>query len=124
MTDVDAFVRDLPSGWKRESCQAMLVDIRALPVALAESIKWGNPYFEQRGAVVKWYVAKEWINVYFYKGHLLDDPQGVFELTDNCRMRTIKITPARPLDRAPFAELLQAAVALDGADGCTGTPTP
>lgn len=70
----------------------MLVDIRALPVALAESIKWGNPYFEQRGAVVKWYVAKEWINVYFYKGHLLDDPQGVFELTDNCRMRTIKIT--------------------------------
>ena len=111
--DVDAFVSGLPTGWKRDACLVLLEEIRALPTPLAESIKWRNPFFDLHGAVLKWYVAKGWINVYFYKGHLLDDAEGLFEPTDDSRMRTIKITEARSLDRAIFAALLHAAVKLN-----------
>jgi hypothetical protein len=94
----------------------MLDDIRALPVELDESIKWRNPNFDRDGAVVKWFLANEWINVIFYKGHLLDDRDGCFEPTDNIRMRTIKITEARPLDRSAWDRLLRAAVECNTPD--------
>lgn len=115
--DVDAFVRGLPAGWQRESCNVLLAAIRALPTGLDESIKWHNPFFEYRGAVVKWYVARDWVNVYFYKGYLLQDPGGVFEPTGNSRMRTIRISETRPLDQHAFVEMLRSAVALNARAG-------
>lgn len=110
---VDGFVSALPAGWKRDCCVELLADIRALPTPLQESIKWGNPHFDRHGAVTKWYVAKDWINVYFYKGHLLDDPGRCFEPTANSRMRMIKIIESRSLNRAAFTALLRTAVDLN-----------
>ncbi|MGO2004588.1 MULTISPECIES: DUF1801 domain-containing protein [Micrococcaceae] len=115
--DVDAFVSGLAVGWQRDACLVLLEEIRALPTPLEESIKWRNPYFDYNGAVVKWYVAKAWINVYFYKGYLLEDSEGLFEQTDDLRMRTVKITQARPLDRVSIAALLDAAVELNTPGG-------
>jgi hypothetical protein len=112
-SDVDAFVRALPTGWQQRCCLEMLEDLRALPAPLDESLKWRNPHFDRGGAILKWYVAKEWINVYFYRGALLEDRRGCFEATDNTRMRTIKVSEQRPLDRDAFRDLLGQAVALD-----------
>lgn len=120
-SDVDAFITALPAGWRRDSCVAMLHDIRGLPIPLAESLKWRNPYFEHHGAVVKWYLATEWINVYFFKGYLLEDPDGCFEPTSNSRMRTIKISETTAMNRSAFTALLRSAVELNSPTGTTHT---
>jgi hypothetical protein len=100
----------------------MLEDLRALREPLDESLKWRNPHFDGCGAVLKWYVAKEWINVYFYRGDLLEDRRGCFDATDNTRMRTIKVSKQRPLDRDAFRDLLGQAVGLDAGTGSGPVP--
>ena len=113
-TEVDAFVDGLDEEWKRRDCAAMVHIIRTLDVPLTESIKWGNPFFAGNKAVTKWFVAREWINVYFYQGQRLADPRGLLEASDNARMRTMRLSAAMPLDPEGFEDLLRAAVALDG----------
>jgi hypothetical protein len=99
----------------------MIQDLRALPQPLDESLKWRNPHFDQGGAVLKWCVTKDWINVYFYRGALLEDRRGCSETTENTRMRTIKVSMKRPLDRDAFRHLLGQAVALNAGTG-SGRP--
>lgn len=108
---VDSFVEEL-EGWQRVSYTQLLSAIRAA-APFGEHIKWGNPYFEIDGsAVVKTFCAKEWINVYFFRGRELRDPAGLFETTTNARMRTIKITPRTILEQAAVRDLLTRAVEL------------
>lgn len=108
---VDSFVDEL-EGWQRLSYARLLSDIRAA-APFGEHIKWGNPYFEIDGsAVVKTFCAKDWINVYFFRGRELADPAGLFETTTNARMRTIRITSRTILDQAAFRDLLAGAVEL------------
>lgn len=109
---VDQFVVSLPSDWQRIACAQLLEDIRA-SAHLTEHIKWGHPYFEADGsAVLKWFCAKEWINVYFFRGRELRDPHGLFEPSDNARMLTLKVTRGGDLDREAFCELVRDAAAL------------
>ncbi len=91
----------------------MLAEIRSADGPLSESLKWGNPYFSRHSAVLKWFVAKDWINVYFYRGHLMADPNGYFEPTQNARMRTLRVTADRIVAPSAFRELLDQAIRLD-----------
>ncbi|MEO7130531.1 MAG: DUF1801 domain-containing protein [Dermatophilaceae bacterium] len=110
--DVDRFVEALGEGWQRQACIDLLEDVRDA-ACLGEHIKWGHPYFEHDGAAVtKWFCAKGWINVYFFRGRELADPQGLFERSTNRRMLTVKVTPSRLLDRSAFRDLVRMAVAL------------
>jgi hypothetical protein len=85
MQSVQNFIDNLPSDWQRKACQALL----------------------------KWYVAKDWINVYFFKVMQFDDPNGLFEETDNKTMRTIKLYRDSTPDEAAYRELVRAAVRLN-----------
>lgn len=108
---VDAFVCAL-DGWKRVALEQLVSDIRAI-APFGEHIKWGNPYFEIDGsAVLKSYCATTWINVYLFRGSELADPTGLFEPTNNARMRTIRITAGRTLDREAVRDLVARAVQL------------
>ncbi len=110
--DVDRFVEALGEGWQRQACLELLEDVRDA-ACLGEHIKWGHPYFDHDGAAVtKWFCAKGWINVYFFRGRELADPQGLFERSTNSRMLTVKVTPNRLLDRNAFRDLVRRAVAL------------
>ena len=80
------------------------------------SIKWRNPFFSHNGAVLKWFVAKEWINVYFFKGSSLDDPAGLFIPTDNEEMRTIRLIETDKVPGKTIADLVRRAVALQEAE--------
>ena len=113
---IDAFVQDLEPAWQRQQCAALLEKTRELCPRLRESLKWGQPHFDGNGAVLKWFCAKAWINVYFYRGHALHDPTKMFEPTDNKRLRTIKLTEQHQLDAASFTALLQQAYTLDSID--------
>ncbi len=80
---------------------------------MAEPTGPGHPYFELHGnAVLKWYCAKAWINVYFFRGRELDDPDGLFEQSDNVKMLPIKITEGSSLEHDAFRQLVRAAAEL------------
>ena len=112
--EVDRFVESLGESWQREACANLLGDIRT-SARLSEHIKWGHPYFDYEGsAVLKWFCAKNWINVYFFRGRELSDPRELFEASDNHRMLTVKIHDANGLDRGAFRDLVRAAAVLAG----------
>ena len=112
--EVDRYVDAVEPAWQREVCVQLLEDIRA-SAHLGEHIKWSHPYFEYEGdAVLKWFCARNWINVYFFRGRELPDPNGLFEQSDNQRMLTIKVRDIDDLDRSAFRDLVHAAVLLAG----------
>ncbi len=112
--DIDHFVASLDDEWQLRACTQLLVDIRNSG-RLGEHIKWGHPYFDLSGAaVLKWFCAKDWINVYFFRGRELADPEGLFAPSTNSRMLTIKVTPEQFPDRTAFRNLVRDAVALAG----------
>ncbi|MGV8979111.1 MAG: DUF1801 domain-containing protein [Cellulomonas sp.] len=111
--EVDGFIDGLQRPWQQRTCRDLLAITRASSPSLAESLKWGQPHFDGRRAVVKWYCAAGWTNVIFYRGHRLDDGDGLFEPTGNARMRNWRITPEEPVVGRGFDRLLTQAVALD-----------
>lgn len=114
--DIDRYVETLDAEWKRSACAQLLADIRGSG-RLGEHIKWGHPYFELDGAaVLKWFCAKDWINVYFFRGRELPDPHGLFAPSSNARMLTVKVTPEKLPDRTAFTALVRDAVTLAGGD--------
>ena len=113
MESVQNFIDNLTPDWQREACQLLLDTQQTTEPAIEGAIKWQNPYFSYNGqALLKWYCAKEWVNVYFFKGIQLDDPHHLFEETDNKAMRTIKLNKENKLDTEAEAELVKPAVAL------------
>lgn len=112
--DIDLFVKALGQDWQRRACEQLLDDIRTA-ASLTEHIKWNHPYFDRDGAAVtKWFCAKDWINVYFFRGREVAGPQGLFEPSTNLRLLTVKVTPDRMLDRKAFRDLVRDAAALAG----------
>lgn len=79
MTDgaFEAYLADAQRPWPGEALDAVIAAIRA-GADLDEAIKWGQPYFSLNGrAVVKLYAARDWINVFYYRGAELPDPEGL-----------------------------------------------
>jgi len=110
--EVDSFVAELREDWQRVACARLLKDIGAAG-PFGEHISWRHPYSELDGAaVLKWFCAKEWINVYFFRGRELSDQHRLFESSDNARMRTVRLAAATDLNRSEFQDLVQAAAAL------------
>lgn len=107
---VDDFLDGL-TGWQREQCTLVVRTIRGASDEITESIKWANPYFDLNGSFIKLFVAKDWINIYFYKGNLLQDL--LFEPSKNNKMRTVKVYKSRPIDEVVFNRLVHAAAQLN-----------
>lgn len=121
-TEVDRFVDSLGDDWRRQACAQLLEDVRA-SARLGEHIKWGHPYFDYAGAAVtKWFCARDWINVYFFRGRELLDPHGLFEPSANSRMLTVKVTDALDLDRNAFRDLVRAAATLAACSAQVAAP--
>ncbi len=88
---VDLYLDNLAEPWPRQSAEAVIIMIRGAG-ALDEFIKWGQPYFSLGGrAVVKIYVAHDWINVFFYQGAELPDPAGLLGPGGRSSMRRLQI---------------------------------
>jgi len=67
--DVEIFIGRIALDWQQRACQAIWADIVAMAPNVETEIKWGTPYFSMSGrAIVKWFVAKAWINIYFFRG--------------------------------------------------------
>ena len=125
MSDVEGFIHNLEPDWQQEVCRRLLASQRQVSDEIDEAIKWGNPYFSANGrALLKWYCAKGWINVYFFKGRELADPDGLFIETDNRSMRTIRLFGDPTLDEEGYRDLVRRALILNGNDAGPTAPLP
>lgn len=113
MKTVQEFIDNLDKKWQHLSCRQLLALQQDVDSAIEGAIKWQNPYFSYNGhALLKWYCANDWINVYFFKGAQLQDPAHLFEETDNKSMRTIKLFADSELNEDAYWELVKSAVDL------------
>lgn len=74
--EVDAYIRR-SRKWPQE-----ITDLRPLLLArgLTEEIKWGKPCYSHEGTnIVIVQEMKDFLALMFFKGALMDDPQGVLE---------------------------------------------
>ncbi|KTS09001.1 DUF1801 domain-containing protein [Microbacterium testaceum] len=110
---IDAFVRDLPEPWPRDPAQRVIGAIRE-GGPFEESIKWGNPFFALDGrAVVKMFVARDWINVFFYRGADLEDPNNLLAEDGRSSMRRMRVLRDEPFHYELLAQLTRQAAALE-----------
>ena len=74
---LDTYLSAAERPWPHTALATIITAIRA-GANFEESIKWGQPYFAVNGrAVVKLYAARDWINLFYYRGSELPDPAGL-----------------------------------------------
>lgn len=113
---VDEFIQRIEEEWKKAFCEKFVTELRMLAPDIEESIKWKNPYFSLNGALLKFFVAKSWIDVFVYRGRELDSFQDLFYPDDNSKMRAIKIFEETPVEWQQIRSLLVAAIGLNRAN--------
>ena len=83
---------------------------------LRESIKWSNPCYEGRGLVCGIGAFQKHVRLFFFKGALLPDPDGLFvHGQDNASGRSLKFSHVRDIPIGKLRRLVRSAVALDAA---------
>ncbi len=112
-TGVDSYLDAAVRPWPHDALCDVVKAIRDCG-PFDESIKWGNPFFGVNGrAVVKLFAAKEWINVFYYRGAELPDPRGVLESEGRTAMRRVRIQRNDVVDRKTLVLLTRAAADLE-----------
>jgi hypothetical protein len=111
--EVDNFIQQLKIEWQQNTCKELIKRTRRSKPKLDEFIKWKNPYFEKNGAVLKWFVAKNWIDIFFYRGYELVEYQDMFREDENGKMRAIKILEDDKINYDRFEEMVKIAVKLN-----------
>jgi hypothetical protein len=113
MNDVETFIEHLSKKWQKQKCKELLAIQHKANGDLEAAIKWGNPYFSYQGkALLKWYCANNWINVYFFRGKDLNDKTGLFTETENVKMCTVKIFEDTEINDEGYLNLVKQAAAL------------
>ena len=86
---VDAYVAGM-EGWQAEAAQRLRDVVRSAAPSLAESIKWGQPVYEDNGPVCYFRSNADHLTFGFWRGTELDDPGMLLE-GEGDRMKHIKI---------------------------------
>ena len=114
MDEVEKFINELEVEWQKQKCQKLLDVQNQANKEIVSAIKWSNPFFSYNGkALLKWYCANGWINVYFFKGKELNDKSGLFIETKNTKMRTLKIFAETEINEEGYLDLIKQAVVLN-----------
>ena len=110
-TEVDAYVRAQPKEL-RDTLEAARRMVREAAPHAVETMKWGAPTYVGHGNIVALMAHKAHVNLQFYRGAELADPDGLLEGTGK-GMRHVKVRHARDLANPALKSLLRAAVRLD-----------
>ncbi len=70
---------------------------------LEETLKWGAPHFEYKGIIGAMSAHKEHVTMSFWKGQLMKDPEGIFNVVGQTQMSAIKF---RALKDMPPQQIL------------------
>ncbi len=108
--EVDAFVAKLkpPNKELAKALRKLVLEISPME----EAVKWGFPHYSQNGGVCAIIPYKDHVNLEFYRGTELDDPNGLLEGTGK-KLRHVKIRKLEDIKTDVLKELLLEAVKLN-----------
>ncbi|MBM4409187.1 MAG: DUF1801 domain-containing protein [Chloroflexi bacterium] len=112
-------IEDYAAGlgdWRAQAVLAAAATIRGAAPDATASIKWAQPVFESNGPFAYIKAFARTVNVGFWRGVELDDPDGVL-VGDGDRMRHIALRSLADLDGDHIARLVRRAVALNAEKG-------
>ena len=112
---VDSWMSELEPSM-REIAQALREIILQAAPGIAESIKWSTPNYARGGNVCYLAANKGHVNLGFFNGAGLSDPDGLIEGT-GAKMRHIKVKSLEDIKPEVFASLVQEAVRLNEGHG-------
>lgn len=107
---------DALGDWRGEAVRAAADAIRAAAPGATEGIKWAQPVFESGGPFAYVKAFPRSVNIGFWRGAELDDPDGAL-IGDGDRMRHITLRSAADLDRDRIAGWVRQALALNAEKG-------
>jgi hypothetical protein len=91
--------------WKQTVLKRVRGVVHDADPHMGEVIKWGAPAFDHKGLVVWMFCAREWVNVTFPQGALLDDSHGLWDGGPDVATKASRTMKIREGDSIP-AELL------------------
>jgi hypothetical protein len=110
-SSVEAYVAGLAGDQGGAARRLRELVMSAAPSA-SESIKWGQPVYEDNGPFCYFKANSDHITFGFWRGTELDDPDGRLE-GDGDRMKHIKIRDAGDIEEDLFADWVRQAVDLN-----------
>ena len=108
---VDSWMEELDPSLREIAQTLRLLVLQAVP-DVSESIKWGAPCYERSGKVCYLAANKGYINLGFFNGAGLNNPDGLIEGT-GAKMRHVKVRKPEDIRPEVFAALVQEAVRLN-----------
>lgn len=108
---VDAYVAGL-AGWQAQAAERLREVIRWAAPSLVESIKWGQPVYEDNGPVCYFRSSADHITFGFWRGTELDDPDLRLE-GEGDRMKHLKIHGADEVTGEALASFVRQGVDLN-----------
>jgi hypothetical protein len=110
---IDQQIEEL-TDWRGEMLARLRAIVHEAYPDIGEDWKWETAVFTHKGNVVAAGVFKEHVKLNFFKGALLDDPNGLFNAgLEAKKTRGIDFHEGDEVDTAALKELIQAAVALN-----------
>ncbi|HUS67529.1 MAG TPA: DUF1801 domain-containing protein [Kofleriaceae bacterium] len=108
---VDAYVAGL-SGWQKDAASRLREIIRAAAPDATESIKWGQPVYEDNGPVCYFKANSEHITFGFWRGTELDDLEWRLE-GEGERMKHLSLRSADEVTEESLGGFVRQAVDLN-----------
>ena len=112
---VDEYLSDL-DGWRADTVSKLREIVREAAPDASEAVKWAQPVYESNGPFCYIKAFKNHVNIGFWRGVDLDDPQALLR-GDGEKMRHIKIDDAQDIPSANIRNFVQSAVKLNQAKG-------
>jgi hypothetical protein len=110
-TTVDDFLAGLPDEQRPVVAALRRIVIDVAPQA-SEGVKWGMPVYDQNGVFCYISAHREHVNLGFYRGSELPDPEGVLE-GGGGGMRHVKIRRPDEIREPVLRELVEQAARLN-----------
>ena len=113
---VDEYVAKKLTADQADIVGALRQIIRAAAPKATESLKWGQPVYEENGPFAYIKPSKHHITFGFWRGSELTDPKGVLE-GEGERMKHIKIASVRDIPKSELQKFIKEALKLNREKG-------
>jgi hypothetical protein len=111
----DAYIASL-TGWQRRYAEALRAAVvSAAP--LKETVKWGHFVYYSNGPVLLIRAEERRVLFGFWRGQRLRDIESRLKPGGKYEMATLELVEGTPLERSTVVKLVEAAVALNRAEG-------
>lgn len=112
---INTHIAGLPD-WQRRLMVRLRQLIHAADTEVEETWRGSTPAFDHEGPMVSLHDFKTCVSVWFHKGALLKDPQGLFKLSEKDDVRAVrkyKVDEGEVINEKAFSDLVKQAVKLN-----------